>query len=114
MRTGLPLSFDEMGRGSRFGVGGRRALGIRFQLLHFRVLGLHGSQPTPGPVPQSRILRTVSVFERAPLGEAAEKLGLSIGYSPPFGESLGPFRDTQMPFMPPNGAIPAEQYCRRR
>lgn len=34
-----------------------------------------------------RTLRTVLVFERALPGEATEKSCLSIGYSPPFGES---------------------------
>ena len=50
--------------------------------------------------------------DRLLLGGAAEKLGLSIGYSPPVGESQAPTMMHKWPFMPPNGAISTELCCR--
>ena len=55
-----------------------------------------------------RTHRAVSVCKTAPPGEAPEKFGAAIGHSLSYGESLGPFRETQMPFMPPNGALAAD------
>jgi hypothetical protein len=48
---------------------------------------------------------TVSVFETALPGEAAEKSGLSIGYSLPYGESQALLVRHKWPIKAPNGAI---------
>ena len=61
-----------------------------------------------------RTLRTVSVFETALLGRAAENLGLTIGYSPPLGKSQALREKHKWPFMPPNGAIAGQQCGRER
>jgi hypothetical protein len=55
-----------------------------------------------------------SVFETALPIETAEKSGLSIGYSPPYGESQAPLETHIWPIMPPIDAISPEQYCRDR
>ncbi len=57
---------------------------------------------------------TILGFETAQPGDAAEKSGVSIGYFPPYGESQGLLEMHKWPFMPPNGAISAEQCCRER
>jgi hypothetical protein len=78
-------------------------------------LHLKGIGETPrllGGRSSIRALRTVYVFETALLGWAAEKSGLSIGYSLHFGESQALSEMHKWPIMPPNGAISAEQYRR--
>jgi hypothetical protein len=62
-------------------------------------LRLHGGRSS------TRTLRTASVFETALLGRPEEKSDLSVGYSPPYGESLAPLEMRKRPFMPPNGVI---------
>jgi hypothetical protein len=55
-----------------------------------------------------RTLRTVPVFDTALLGRAAEKSGLTIGFSLGFGESQARSEMHNWPFLPTNGVISTE------
>ena len=60
------------------------------------------------------INRVLFVAAAAVAGEASEKSGLYIGYSPPYRESQAPLEAHKSPIIPPNGDISAQQYCRER
>ncbi len=77
-------------------------------LIEKHILRVYGGRSSIGS------LGTVSDFETALLGGAAEKPGLSISYSPPIGESQAPSEMHKWPFMPPNGPIHKELCCKER